>query len=165
MDLLDEPAEFPSQAPIILDVVSLAELVGYRFPMDWDGEVSIEPPSEIDQRVLTAYLIDRLDQIGDRIRGRAYRALHHYVGGPLNGQRHDFYYQGVWAQDASQRWVETDLPYLVEVHIGLAEWAVYRIEPDGRAFFVGMATSKKKAHEQYFMPLWHKWKESQAARE
>jgi len=51
-------------------------------------------------------------------------------GGPKNGERHD----GCYTQ-----------PLLF--HLARARWAAYVVTADGRAFFVGHGTSRRKARE------------------
>jgi len=117
-------------SPVLTDGVRLLEHLGFSFPMDFDGDVLIESPSEVRVSDIVALLLERGNkEIVDRtIRFRARRNMRVCVGGPMNGQRHD------------GRFWSCELLY----HLGRAEWAAYLVSPDGRAYFVGMATSKKR---------------------
>jgi|GEM_PF-7123748 len=57
------------------------------------------------------------------------RNLQVCVGGPFNGRRHDRFQEGD----------------IISFHLARARWAVYEVGSDGRAWYRGEATSKKKA--------------------
>ena len=57
------------------------------------------------------------------------RDLRVCVGGPFNGLRHNRFQEGD----------------IINFHLGRARWAVYEVGVDGRAWYRGEATSKKKA--------------------
>ena len=131
MDHLDLIARL-GHLPFELDFLRAC---GYRFGLDWDGEVQIEPPEFLDVASVTA-LIERFQpgietQLG--FEGRRARSV--CVGGPKNG-----------TPVTGSYWQPTLF------HIKRGEWAVYKAKDyiDPRAWFVGKATSKKKARALWF---------------
>jgi hypothetical protein len=103
--------------------------IGIEIGQDWDGELIIEYPSDIPQRMR-----DLIEEFGEEIKKR----LHHegiharesFVGGPLSGKR---YYN----------WIQPNKPFCY--HVKRKEWAIYMVKShdDPRAWFIGTATSKK----------------------
>ena len=112
-------------------LIDFAEALGVEFSMDWDGEVVMEYPDEIDAEKLVTFLGDNGKLLGNQFRTRCDLARRVFVGGPLNGQRTPLSCcrsRSYWAHRCKR-----------------ARWAVYRMQADGRAFFVGYATSAAKA--------------------
>lgn len=93
-------------------VVELCQLLGYEFPMDWDGQISIESPGEVDARIINKFLMDNREQVERHLRCKAKNAFYVYIGGPLNHQRHHYFYSPIHKQDEGGKWVATDLPYI-----------------------------------------------------
>lgn len=128
MSRLDRLAEI-GHLPFDLDFM---RAIGYQFGQDWDGEVVIEPPEFLDVE-RTTNLIRRFQKgIKRRLYFEGRRAREVCVGGPKNGARHS-------GSPISP----------VLFHIRRGEWAVYRVKNirDPRAWFLGIATSKKKARQ------------------
>lgn len=107
--------------------------LGFRFGEDWDGEVLIEPPAEIDVDAMSELVRRFAPGIKQRLHFEGQKAKAVCVGGPKNGQP----YYGF----ALHR------PLLF--HLARAQWVVYRVKSydDPRAWYVGMATSRKKAQQ------------------
>lgn len=103
------------------------KLFGFRFGLDLDEQVIIESP----ETVVVAEIVSELEKHNEAIKRdltiRAKNARQQCVGGPFNGRRHCQYF---------------GCPILF--HIKRAKWAVYVVSRDGRAFFLGYETSKKK---------------------
>ena len=116
--------------------VELLEAVGFEFHLDYDGELLIEAPAGLTAFDLVAELRNvRFEQdLRNAIVRRAARNLRQCVGGPMNGQPHGGSY---W---------EIGPTY----HLARAQHAAYATARDGRAFFVGNATSKRKARALIF---------------
>jgi len=111
------------------DIDFLREL-GIEIGSDWDGEVIIKYPDDIPERMRN--LIEEFeDGIKTRLHHEGIHAKECFVGGPLNGKGfYDYRMRnGVYCH-----------------HLARGEWAVYKIRSpdDPRAWFMGMATSKKK---------------------
>jgi hypothetical protein len=92
---------------------------------------------EIGARALSAAeLTEALQVYAEAIRNkllhRQQLSMQIFMGGPLNGQRHDHYGHG----------------QTIAVRLGPAKWAAYEIGNDQRrAWFRGLATSEKKARQ------------------
>lgn len=91
-------------------------------------------------------LLDHTKEVTRQLQLRRHYAMHQFVGGPLNGQRHD----GLPWMCVEVGTKMLSYGYLTR-RIRSAEWAVYVGNPkDGRAFFHGYATSEKKARRKAF---------------
>jgi hypothetical protein len=112
--------------------------MGWRFGLDWDGELEVEEPLAVNVAEMTD-LIHRFDRgITKRLEFEGRRAREICVGGPCNGRAvpvFRFYGDPVY------------------FHLGRAKWAVYHIRSraDGRAWFVGEARSKAKARRLWLI--------------
>jgi hypothetical protein len=118
------------------------QAAGYRFRLDFDDEVLIESPAELDRDALDKLLRRSLYQIQVRLRSQGRRNLQVFVGGPLAGKPH----KGTGRLDGK-----------MFVHIGPRQWACYQhtlvalegigytVSDDPRLYFRGLATSEKNA--------------------
>lgn len=108
--------------------VQLCEALGFTFELDWDNAVIITPPQgHVTNRDVMAVLNQHLTEIGTYLHCRRKRLMRQFVGGPFNGQQHGL------------------LRLVVALRVKRSQWAAYRLEEDGRAFYCGEATSEKKA--------------------
>jgi hypothetical protein len=123
------------QVPFDLDFI---RALGFHVGQDWDDELVIEPPEFLDVDSV-AELVRRFEKgIKKRLYFEAQRRLSVCVGGPKNGTPAD----GC-----------SGLSGPVCFHIKRGEWAVYarkRNSNDPRCWFIGTATSKKKARQLWF---------------
>jgi hypothetical protein len=122
--------------------VEIFEAAGYRFSLDFDDEVLIDAPEQINREQLEAVIQKALYGIQCRLRTMRTRGLQVFVGGPLSGQRHGDN-------------IRMDGRMLVK--LGPKQWACYRREivelgegrytcsEDPRQYFQGMATSERNA--------------------
>jgi hypothetical protein len=115
------------------DLDFLREL-GFEFGEDWDGEIIIECPEKINIEDFIKLIKRFAKGIKTRLYFEGQKAKRICVGGPMNGKPH--FKVGI-----------PNEPILF--HLKRGEWAVYSIKSydDPRAWYVGLATSKKKARE------------------
>lgn len=106
--------------------------IGFDFGLDWDGQLIIEYP----ETVSVDTLINLIKQFSEGIKTRLYfegqKAKRILVGGPMNGKPY----------------FNAGMPnHPLCFHVKRGEWLVYMIKDynDPRAWFVGKASSKKKA--------------------
>ena len=108
--------------------------LGFSFGADWDGEVLITQPSSIDVDTITELIYRFTKGIKRRLYFEGRKGMAVCVGGPKNGVN-----ISIAPRD----------PILFHLHRG--EWAVYSRKENGlndpRAWFIGKATSRKKARE------------------
>lgn len=137
---MSERLEWMAQRGMVAFELDFLRELGFEFGLDYDGEVLIDPPAEIDPYRMTELVRMFGRGIGHRLDCERYRRLRVCVGGPCDGQPHE------------HRGPESPLLF----HLGRGRWAVYRVHcyvfelnRDPRAWFVGEAASKKKA-----MALW-----------
>ncbi len=106
--------------------------LGFSFSEDWDRELLVQSPESIDVDVMTKLVCRFTKGIKRRLYFEGQKAMAVCVGGPKNGVSIDM--------------APRD-PLLF--HLGRGEWAVYGRKEyglnDPRAWFLGLATSKKKA--------------------
>lgn len=107
--------------------VPLLRALGFEIGVDWDGELLIEPPAALDCKAVIELLRGAQTEVVQAVRFEAEKERRSCIGGPCNGRPH-----------AAYEW----MPLIVR--IGRANWAVYRVAKDGRAYYVGPATSRKK---------------------
>jgi len=111
------------------ETLKFLEMLGFKFELDLLGDLEITEPGDI---IETGRIMWIVDQCADRIKSillnRSHWAMHQFVGGPFNGQQHDFCY-----------------PRFVAIKQAPKHWAAYRLVRDGRAYFCGWATSEAKA--------------------
>ena len=109
-------------------------ILGFEFDLDWDNELTIECPEEIDMELFVTWLRKFVPAIKQRLKFEGIRAKECFVGGPYNGQEYFNY-------------IPPNNPLCL--HIKRAKWAVYmtKSSDDPRAWFMGYATSKKKGKE------------------
>jgi len=111
-------------------ILSFAEALDVEFSMDWDGEVFIEYPEHVDVERLRSYLKEHGSALAVMFSDRESRKQQVLVGGPF-------------ANKPNWRWSPAGT--FIVLRVKRAKWAVYRQHGDGRAFFMGLATSEKKA--------------------
>jgi len=113
------------------DLDFLREL-GFKFGTDWDGELTIEHPETIDVVEMVELIMCFAKGIKQCLYFEGQKAKRVCVGGPCNGREHfQMGYPG-------QR---------IIIPLKRAQWAVYIVKSyqDPRAWYVGIASSKKKA--------------------
>lgn len=113
-----------------MSLLRFAQALGIRVWMDWDDEVSIDCPEVVSRSEIEAALGPFADRLKTEfeVRARCRRAI--LVGGPFNGTRNNWDYCP--GATFGRR-------------VAKSHWAVYRQADDGRAFFVGFASSQRKA--------------------
>ena len=115
------------------DIGVLFTALGCTFTLDYDDSLIVESAAVLNDGVLD-WLCNHQRTICDHIKytGKKRRAV--FIGGPLAGQRHD-YWQDSWRK------------MRVTVHKGRAHWEVYdfRDRDDPRLYYVGRSTSEAKA--------------------
>jgi hypothetical protein len=119
------------------DTIRFLETLGFEFQLDWDDELEISHPSEIQPEQVSLALRQYADYIVAYLRRRRQKALSHCIGGPFSGRRHGWYY---WPSFDGTRYRQFH-----GLNVSRAKWAVYELMKDGRAYFRGYATSRKKA--------------------
>lgn len=118
---------------IPFDLGFLREL-GYGFEEDWDGQLVITQPEDIDIKQVTEIIKQFHKTIKKRLYFERCKAHSVCVGGPMNGKSYGM----------------LKLPNEpILFHISRCKWAVYSTKDydDPRAWFVGIATSEKKARQ------------------
>jgi len=113
-----------------MSLLRFAEALGIQPSMDWDDSVSIEYPEVVCRSEMEAALAPVKDCLAREFTIRARRRREVLVGGPFNGQpnRWDYCRGATFGR-----------------RVARAHWAVYREGDDGRAFFIGFASSQRKA--------------------
>lgn len=112
------------------------ESIGCQFTLDWDDELSVAVPENLSPFDLDNALKPLRAGIVAAIKTRARNALYVCLGGPLDGKRHEWFYNG-WGGCTAYK----------AVKVCRAHWAVYEVHSDGRAIFKGYTTSQKKARQ------------------
>lgn len=113
-----------------MSLLAFAEALGIKLGLDWDGELLIEYPEILSRLEIEAAVAPFEEDLALAISLRAKRLLNVLVGGPFNGRRN---FSGCCHGETFGR------------RVSRAHWAVYRQGDDGRAFFIGYATSQRKA--------------------
>lgn len=112
-------------------LLKFLEQLGVTFEMDWDDEVIIEVPEDLEAAdVMNAIKSEPFGKdLSESVvyRAKASRAV--FVGGMLNGKRTGWIGLRQWFAN----------------HVKRGRWEVYERVNDGRAFFRGYATSQAKA--------------------
>jgi hypothetical protein len=124
------------------NTVQFLESLGFEFGLDWDGEVQVRCPPDIPSADIAAILCEKhLKDVREFIKHRADFERRQFVGGPLNGRKHAACYwtKPVIVADLEEWEVRAD-----------ARWAVYVLCEDGRARFIGLATSEAKGRKAGF---------------
>jgi len=112
-------------------LVELCEEIGFRFHLDLEGELEVVAPIAVNGGDVTVALEARAEELKHYVARRAKRLRHQCVGGPYQGRLHRGWQQGG----------------AVLFHVERGKWAAYVVGKDGRAWFVGYATSKQKARQ------------------
>lgn len=118
------------------NVFAIFEAMGITFDMDWDGQLLVESEEPVPGKLRhVIFLIQH--ELLYRLQQQGRRAQAMFVGGSLAGQSHN----------------QPSAPYLH--HQGRAHWEVYEYrneQRDPRLYYVGRATSRKKARNGQFVP-------------
>lgn len=123
-----------------VEVLEVLELLGFKFGLDWDDSLTCVSPASIDVVAANRIVAEFRDAVRDDLLGRRYRDLRRCNGGPRHGRVHNWLF---WMEQRGNEHVA--IPSYNPVHVARAKWAVYRCDPDQRAYFVGYAKSKRKA--------------------
>lgn len=119
--------------------LEILRALGLRVGLDFDGELLVDagddPARSIDRATIAEW-VQRVENT--RLQAALLHELHRErrrmlrvcYGGPLDQQFHG------WCSYGQK---------FHGVRVERARWATYRVEEDGRAFFVGYATSEKKS--------------------
>lgn len=124
---------------ILPGTLDTLRLLGWSFHLDENDDLVItHPPKAISNERWVDVLMQCRKRVKQDVIFKANRERRQFVGGPLNGQRHqeDGYCKAGIAKS-----------------LGRADWVAYRLEKDGRAFYLGKATSKKKANQLIYASL------------
>lgn len=114
----------------IKGAVPFLESLGFEFHLDFDEELQIEYPEDLTPEEIATAAGAATKEIVEMLKGRARTLRRQHFGGPMHGKPHGGYW---WNRPV--------------YHLGFARWAAYVIDRDGRAIYVGEATSKKKAQK------------------
>ena len=158
------------QRKATLSILDVFEYLGYEFHLDWDDSLEFAPLLTIDTERANFLADWAREQLASQLRGRHRWSLHRFYGGPLDGIRHglscvfrkfaampyacripDGWHDPLRRPDLLHRQCEGDefttrqrglmvMPARVR-----QQWACYEVKQDGRAFFLGYATSEDKA--------------------
>lgn len=128
------------------DTVRLLEAMRFKFGVDFDGSLTWEAPQFIPVGKLVALVHEHQAEIAQHLIGREQWNRMRCYGGPLDGRRHGWYYRHLPLYDEQMKFVRY-LNNFEAVRVERAKWAIYRLERDRRAFFVGYATSKANARQ------------------
>lgn len=122
-----------SMVPFDLDFL---REIGFEFGLDWDGQLIIEYPDIISGEYLANIAKTFAEGIKKQLYFEGQKAKSVFIGGPLNGQP----YSGTGCYAG---WPNEPICH----HVKRGEWLVYMVKShdDPRAWFIGTATSKKKA--------------------
>ena len=106
--------------------------IGFQIGEDWDGQIRIEYPETIDPTEMLKLIMCFSKGIKTRLYFEGQKAKRVCVGGPCNGRAY------LQVGYPNQR---------IIFHLKRAQWAVYIVNSwqDPRAWYVGVASSKKKA--------------------
>lgn len=117
-------------------ILEFLEMCGFEFELDYDDELIITAPTELDPQKIRQWLWQKHDgHIVSLLKLRAEVDRWRLVGGPCHGRRH-------WKDPGD---------YVVH-RVARAKWSVYKVWPDGRAVFCGYASSEKKARRGELSP-------------
>jgi hypothetical protein len=112
--------------------LALVRELGFELGLDLDNSLLIEPPAAVTVEQIVELLRSCEPSLVQELQDEARRARRQFVGGPLNGRRHGM----------------LGCCKAIPMKISRGRWAAYWIAGDyndGRAFFVGYATSECKA--------------------
>lgn len=123
------------------DSLRFLEWLGFEFSIDFDDELVIELRKArwVDETRCRAWATHYAVAIKQALRWRAARERKRFLGGPWDGWPHD--HSGY----CSFHIVLPTACRLPGVKGAKSIWSAYRLMKDGRATFVGNASSKEKA--------------------
>lgn len=139
------------------DAMDLLRELGFAFAVDFDDSLIVDAPVFINPQSVVDLLMEGPDTIVWRVLREQREQRRFLHGGPCHGQR---------APDGIQvlqngRWFEKEPRWHFQ-HVGRAQWAVYRIEHDGRGFYVQDVTSRLRA-KHLAQRLTEEWRAEQEA--
>lgn len=114
---------------------------GFRFAIDWDDSLIVTPPERLDADYVVQ-LIAWADANGEavtravRMNARLVRGT--FSGGSLDGRQ-------TWCYQSAYHVLMPGYRRYHLHHAGRGRWEVYRLEDDGRGYYLGSAPNKKKA--------------------
>jgi hypothetical protein len=111
-----------------LDAIGFLTGLGFRFRLDWDGELLIDAPAALDPQQVRAALLEHRDRLKLQVQTMAHWERHQCVGGPFNGRRHGLCPGSTFA-----------------IRVRRGEWAGYVVRADGRAAYTGTAATEAAA--------------------
>ncbi len=129
-----------AESPGPYNVLALLEAIGVELGLEWDNSLESLVPREIDAHGLAVWIAEHGEKIAQDIRHRSTRDRRRCIGGPFDGQR--------YTAPAMIPLVDGDrtLSYgRIALQIARGSWAAYAMAFDGRAFFVGIEGSERKA--------------------
>lgn len=129
------------------DAVRLLELCGFEFAVDYDHSLVWRAPESIDVEKLGRIVEAAQKEIAQELIGREAWNRVRCNGGPWHGKHHGwaYHHRPVYKRERGEWKFVRYLENYNAIHIARGHWAVYRLERDGRAFFVGYAASEAKA--------------------
>jgi hypothetical protein len=140
----DDPPRKHYELSLAVNAFDVFTGLGYRFSLDFDDEVLVEQPEELDRSKLNELIEQSMWQIQCRLKSKQRKQLSVFVGGPLAGKTHK----------GSSR-----LDGKMFVKLGPKRWAVYQhamqpvagvgqaVGDDPRLYFRGTSTSERNARE------------------
>jgi hypothetical protein len=113
------------------DAASFMERLGFVFEVNpFDDTLEISGPATIDVQKIRDELWEIADPIKARLYFRRQRAMHQFVGGSLSGKTHQKYFGCAIVNNLKR-----------------GQWEAYYVGRDGRAFFMGTETNKRRARD------------------
>ncbi len=135
------------------ETLEVLEQAGFTFALDFDGSLEWTAPVTVDRAALVAFVQHWSADLAEDVAHRAARDRSRCHGGPLNGQPCPLIWRYEYLALHDEKGTRIrDLPTFKSLHVKRGQWAVYRIERDRRAFFVGYATSEAKARRGEVQP-------------
>lgn len=131
----------PCRSGDVGDAMRFLESLGWRFGLDYDDELIVTAPENQTTDDLKEAIERQPEGVVTKLQSRRRQTLQVFADGPLHGQPYD---DSGWPMllRVDERVVRVETPLLQ--HLARARWACYRIGGDGRAWYVGEATSRKK---------------------
>jgi hypothetical protein len=113
------------------DTLEFLTLLGFNISIDFDENLRIEPPRDCSATKIAELLAAEFAApLAQQVVWRAQRERKQYLGGPFNGQQHG---------------ESNGFTPCLAARVRRGHWAAYFLVDDGRAFFMGLATSERKA--------------------
>jgi hypothetical protein len=128
--------------PQYTNVYEILTAAGYRFSLDFDDEVLVESPEQLDRDGIDKVMQKAMYSIQCRLRSDRRVDQQVFVGGPLAGQRHGDQVRldgKMFVKLGPKRWACYGKPIVKLAGIG------YVPADDPRLFFLGIASSQRNA--------------------